>query len=131
MSHYELACDCGSVKIEMEGEPRVRGTCHCGDCRTLLQTPYHAVNAWLPDQLTVTKGQDNLVEFQHPDLTMKRVYCQSCGETLYNTNAMDWKVVSQFLVLKTYGDIPEALRSQSHFFYDRRVVDVDDDLPKK
>ena len=131
MSDYQLSCDCGAVRIEMTGEPRVRGTCHCGDCRTLLQVPFHAVNAWLPDQLTITKGAEDLITYQHPHLTMQRVYCKHCGETVYNTNAMGWKIVSQFLVAKHYDPMPPELTSQSHFFYDRRIIDVADDLPKR
>ena len=64
---------------------------------------------------------------------MQRVFCSQCGETLFNTNAMDWRVVSQHLIAKSQPNkqLPEELRSLSHFFYDRRIVDVDDDLPKK
>jgi len=62
---------------------------------------------------------------------MKRIYCSQCGETLYNTNAMDWRVVSQLLISKCHDDqLPEELHSESHFFYGRRIIDIDDDLPK-
>lgn len=114
----------------MTGTPRVRGTCHCGDCRELLNIPYHMVNAWLPEQVSVTKGEEILIYHQHPVLKMQRVNCSRCGEVLFNTNAADWRVISQLLVAKIYGQIPEELRSQSHFFYDRRIVDISDDLPK-
>ena len=63
---------------------------------------------------------------------MKRFYCGKCGETLCNSNAADWRVVSQLLIRKNYGgELPEALRSKMHFFYGRRIVDIDDDLPKR
>lgn len=110
----------------------MRGYCHCEDCRELLQVPYHSVTAWLPEQVTVSDEAQSLLEFQHPDKRMKRVFCQHCGETLYNTNAMDWRVVSQFLIRENYdGELPEALAPKSHFFYARRVVSIDDDLPKR
>ena len=129
---YQVQCDCGTVAMSMRGEPRVRGFCHCEDCRELLQVPYHSVTAWEPDQVTVDQGEDQLVAFQHPTKRMKRVYCNSCGETLFNTNAMDWRIVSQLLISKCYADgLPEPLRSKMHFFYGRRVVDVDDPLPKR
>ena len=101
---YQVQCDCGTVAMSMRGEPRVRGFCHCEDCRELLQVPYHSVTAWEPDQVTVDKGEDRLVAFQHPTKRMKRVYCNSCGETLFNTNAMDWRIVSQLLISKCYAD---------------------------
>ena len=128
---YDIACDCGSVKLRLHGEPRVRGYCHCEDCRDLLNVPFHSVTAWNREQLVITGGEASLSEYQHPRLDMKRVYCSSCGETLYNTNAMGWKLVSQLLIRKCNNDkLPEELQSNAHFFYDRRIVDIDDQLAK-
>jgi hypothetical protein len=116
----------------MTGEPRVRGFCHCEDCRDLLKIPYHSVTAWERGQVAVEKGGDVLLAYQHPTKRMKRFYCANCGETLFNSNAMDWRIVSQLLIRKCCGgELPEALRSTKHFFYGRRIVDVDDDLPKQ
>lgn len=82
--------------------------------------------------MEVTKGQSELTEFQHPNLKMKKVFCSTFGEVLYNTNAMDWRVVSQHLITKNHaGQLPPELASQSHFHYDSRIVDVADELPKK
>lgn len=129
---YKISCDCGTVSMTLSGAPRVRGHCHCQACRTLLNTPYHSVTAWNPDQLSVTKGADQLASFQHPNLQMKKIFCSGCGEVMWNTNAMDWRVVSQHLIAKNNGGhLPEALGSLSHFHYGGRIVDVEDPLPKK
>lgn len=128
---YEVNCECGAVNLQLTGTPRVRGFCHCEDCRDLLDTPFHSVTAWNKDQVVIKSGDVHIHEYQHPRLEMKRVYCSRCGETLYNTNAMDWRVVSQLLISKCHDDeLPEELHSESHFFYGRRIVDIDDDLPK-
>ncbi len=129
--NYDVTCDCGAVAMRLTGEPRVRGVCHCEDCRELLDVPYHQVTAWEPHQFEVTAGAGDLVAFQHPTKRMQRVFCRHCGETLYNTNAKDWRVVSALLVRKRLGELPAALAPLSHFFYARRVVDVDDPLPKR
>lgn len=128
---YHAHCDCGSVEMEMDGKPRIQAFCHCEDCRTLLDVPYHSINAWDAEQVRVTKGEELLGTFQHPTLTMTRVFCTQCGETLYNTNAMGWRLVSQLLIRKCYANtLPEELASKTHFFYDRRIVDVNDSLSK-
>ncbi len=126
---YDVSCDCGSVQLRLTGEPRVRGHCHCNACRTLLDIPYHSVTAWNPEQVEITNGE--LKTFQHPNLTMKKVFCGKCGEVLYNTNKMDWRVISQHFLKKSLGELPEDLQSLSHFHYANRIVEVDDDLPKK
>ena len=129
---YHVQCDCGSVRLTLSGVPRVRGFCHCEDCRDLLKVPYHSVTAWEQDAIRFEAGEDLIVEFQHPTKRMKRVFCSNCGETLFNTNAMDWRIVSQLLIRRGYGGVlPKQLRSESHFFYGRRIVDIDDDLPKR
>lgn len=129
---YRVRCDCESVEVEMAGEPRVHAYCHCEDCRELLQVPYHSVLAWEEDQLEVIKGQSDVVEFQHPTKRMKRIFCQHCGEVLFNTNAMGWKLVSQLLFRKCNDNqLPNNFKSNAHFFYDRRVIDIDDDLIKR
>ena len=128
---YSIACDCGATRLTLHGAPRVRGHCHCNACRVLLDTPYHSVTAWNPGQVEVTRGAETLRSFQHPSLTMQKVYCASCGTVLYNTNKMDWRVVSQHLIAKSLGGLPDELSALSHFHYDSRIVDIDDALPKK
>jgi len=86
----------------------------------------------MPEQVAVKAGADSLVEYQHPHLNMKKIYCGNCGEVLYNTNGMDWRVVSQLLIRKSHGgELPAELQSKSHFYYGRRIMDVSDDLPKR
>ena len=131
MTSYQIHCECGAIRAELSGSPRVKGHCHCEDCRELLDIPFHSVTAWNAEQVTVTRGPDSLAEYQHPQLEMKRFYCKHCGETLFNSNAMDWRIVSQHLIRKcSGGELPGELASESHFFYDRRIIDIEDELPK-
>ncbi len=132
MNTYSVHCDCGTVAVSMTGLPKVHAYCHCEDCRELLQVPYHSVLAWEAGNLSVSRGADALVTFQHPTKRMTRNFCRHCGDVLFNTNAMGWKLVSQLLFRKCHGDaLPEGFESNAHFFYDRRVIDIDDALVKR
>ena len=129
---YAVKCDCGAVRMVLTGTPRVRGHCHCQACRPLLDVPYHSVTAWNDDQLEIIMGAQGLELFQHPSLKMKKAFCSACGEVLYNTNAMDWRVVSQNLIAKNSGgSLPAELSPLSPFHYASRIVEVADDLPKR
>ena len=129
---YKVHCDCGAVALSMTGSPKVHAYCHCEDCRTLLDVPYHSVTAWNADEVAVTSGKESIVEYQHPTLTMTRVFCKNCGETVYNTNAMGWRLVSQLLIRKCNNDeLPEEFKSNAHFYYDRRIIDIDDQISKQ
>ena len=127
---YTVRCNCGESELTLRGEPKVRGICHCEDCRDLLDVPFHTVNAFEKDNVKISKGEDNLLEFQHPSLAMKRVFCKKCGTTLFNTNALEWRVVSHLLVQKNYQNVPEELKPDKHFYYGRRIIDIDDELLK-
>ena len=129
---YEVHCSCGATTVTMSGTPIVHAFCHCEDCRELLNVPYHSVVAWESEDLNISAGQENTAVYQHPTLDMKRIYCTECGDTVYNTNAMGWKIVSQLLIRKCYNNqLPEEFKSNAHFYYDRRIVDIDDQLPKR
>jgi hypothetical protein len=128
---YNVHCDCGAVELEMTGTPRVHASCHCEDCRALLDAPYHSIVAWDADKVRVTSGADNTIEYKYPTLEMTCVFCRHCGETLFNTNAMGWRLVSQLLIRKCNEDaVPPEFESNAHFSYDRRIFDVDDAIPK-
>lgn len=128
---YQLNCDCGAVEVSATGAPRVHAFCHCEDCRNLLDVPYHSVVAWDAENVKITSGAEHTVEYQHPTLEMTRVFCKHCGETVYNSNAMGWRLISQLLISKRNGgELPQELSSNAHFFYDRRIIDINDQLPK-
>ena len=129
--NYSVGCDCEAVALLMSGEPNVHAYYHCDDCRNLLQVPYYSVIAWNPEGVEITKGQEDVIEFQHPHKRMTRVFCAHSGDVLYNTIAMGWKLVSQLLIRRcNEGELPQAFESGAHFFYGCRVIDVDDLLPK-
>ena len=132
MPEFHAKCTCGAIETSMQGTPKVRGGCHCEDCRELLNIPFHAVNAWENQYVSITKGQDQIEEYKHPRLNMKKFFCKSCGEVIFNSNGMDWRVFSQHFIAKSYdGKLPDELKPKGHFFYARRIVDVEDGLPKR
>ena len=125
-------CTCKAIQVEMQGEPKVAGTCHCEDCRQLLNVPYHQVNAWEKQNVKILEGKDSLKAFKHPDLNMQKYFCDHCGDVVFNSNAMDWRVFSQMFVARSYdGNLPNELKSKMHFLYSTRIVDIEDQLPKK
>ena len=129
--NYKIHCSCESIQATLSSKPIVHAYCHCTDCRELLGTPFHSVTAWNKQDVTIDKGADYLKAYQHPYLAMQKHYCSNCGDVVFNTNSMDWCVVSQLLISRCHDDeLPEELASDKHFFYEQRVIDIDDGLPK-
>ena len=128
---YTIHCTCRSIKGSLSNQPIVHAHCHCSDCRNLLNIPFHSVTAWNKQDVTVDMGTEFIAVYQHPHLTMQKHYCCKCGEVLFNTNVMDWRVVSQLLITKCNDNqLPDELASDKHFFYEQRITDIDDGLPK-
>ena len=128
---YKISCQCNLVSLTLLNKPIVHAYCHCNDCRDLLDVPFHSVTAWKEADVSYDKGQASVSIYQHPSLAMQKHFCHSCGEVLFNTNSVNWRVVSQCLISKcNNGVLPEALKSTCHFFYEYRIIDIADTLPK-
>lgn len=128
---YVARCTCGAVELSINGRPIVHAFCHCVDCRELLNLPYHPVTAWLAEDVSISDPSGKLTEYEHSELEIKRMFWSDCGEVLFNTNSTGWSVISKHLIAKCNdGELPEELRSNKHFFYEQRVIDIADGLPK-
>ncbi|WMN90544.1 GFA family protein [Vibrio parahaemolyticus] len=128
---FTIQCDCGTIEAKTTDFPITTGYCHCEDCRELRQLPFFPVVAFEKFNVEIIKGLDSISIYQHPTKRMTRVFCEHCGETLYNTNAMGWKVFSQQVMEKgNNGKLPPSMNPRAHFFYSRRIIDINDSLPK-
>ena|SRR5690606_25354158 len=126
----KIQCDCGSVKIELTGKPRVQAYCHCIDCRQLSKMAFSALTAWNDDCVEITNGKENLIEFSHPDNKMKRNFCSMCGDTLFYTNRLGWRIISQVLMEKFKVFHATEFSPEKHLFYEQRIININDSLPK-
>jgi hypothetical protein len=71
-------CACGSVQVEIRGEPSVMAYCHCDSCRSWLGAPVHAASLWPTANVTVVKGADRLGIYKRTEAS-HRQFCTSCG----------------------------------------------------
>ncbi len=62
MSIHKGECFCGTVRIEVSGEPEVMGYCHCSSCRSWAASRpgQRAFTLWKPDAVRVTEGADHI-----------------------------------------------------------------------
>jgi len=88
------------------------------------------LTAWNKDQLKIESGEADLASFSYPDRKLVRFFCRQCGETLFNSNRFDLRVVPSTLFVKRLGRLPAGFEPEKHLFYGRRVLDVSDSLPK-
>jgi hypothetical protein len=117
-------CFCGSVKLEVSGEPEAMGYCHCRSCRSWSGGPVNAFSLWKPENVKVTTGTENIASFKKTELS-HRQYCKKCGGHLM-TNHPSLGMVDVFAAtLPTLKFAPAV-----HVNYSETVLPMKDGLPK-
>jgi hypothetical protein len=123
MSH-KGRCFCGSVEIEVTGNPEGMGYCHCESCRTWSGGPVNAFTLWKPENVRVTKGADKLSTFKKSD-NSERQYCANCGGHLMTRHPL-WNLIDVFA-----SSIPTLpFKPGVHVNYATSVLPMRDGLPK-
>jgi len=124
MATHKGECFCGTVKIEVSGEPEGMGYCHCQSCRTWSGGPVNAFSLWKPDAVRVTAGAENLGVFRKTPGS-ERQFCKKCGGHLM-TNHPSLKLIDVFAAtLPTLKFSPGV-----HINYAETVLPMRDGLPK-
>src|SRR5258708_15991959 len=84
---HQGQCFCGSVQLEVTGEPEAIGYCHCSSCRSWSGAPVNAFSLWKPEAVQVTAGREHVATFQKTALS-QRQYCTKCGGHLMNNHPL-------------------------------------------
>jgi hypothetical protein len=124
MTMHKGRCFCGSVEIEVEGDPEAMGYCHCSSCRSWSAGPVNAFTLWQPNKVKVTKGAEFLGQFKKTDLS-NRQFCKRCGGHLL-TDHPPLGLVDVYA-----ATIPSLPFSPGvHVNYAESVLHMKDGLPK-
>jgi hypothetical protein len=86
-------CYCGAVAFEAEGEPRLKGQCHCRECQYMTGGAEHMFLIMPAEGFRYTKGVPKT--FTRPDLegAVTRDFCADCGTQLANHTPRDASIV--------------------------------------
>jgi hypothetical protein len=124
-----ITCLCGSVAIELHGNPAARANCHCSSCRDFYGTSMFSATAWEAGSVDIVGGE--LKVFKHPAKQLEKSFCGVCGEVVFGANRLGMRVVPNAIVARAVGgELDAALVPTMHLFYRQRLVNVLDDLPK-
>jgi hypothetical protein len=121
---YTGGCFCGTVKIEVTGEPAAMGYCHCSSCRSWSAGPINAFTLWRPSSLQVVQGKDQIASHSKTKLS-ERSWCKNCGGHLFTAHA-PWELVDVYAA--TIPDFP--FTPAVHVHYQETVLRIRDGLPK-
>jgi hypothetical protein len=117
-------CFCGTVQIEVSGEPVAMGYCHCESCRRWSAGPVNAFTLWKPEALKVTRGAGSVGSYNKTALSHRK-WCTKCGGHLF-TDHPTWGIVDVYAAL-----LPQLRFAPGvHVNYQETVLHIHDGKPK-
>ena len=117
-------CFCGSVQVEVTGEPVAMGYCHCNSCRLWSGAPVNAFSLWKPEAVKFTRGAEHVATFQKTPFS-QRQYCAKCGGHLMNRHPTIGLIDVYAATIPTLRFSPGV-----HDNYTETVLRMRDGLPK-
>jgi hypothetical protein len=121
---YIGKCFCGSVALEVSGEPEGMGYCHCSSCRSWSGGPVNAFSLWKPNAVKVTEGAEHVATYNKTKMSFRK-YCAKCGGHLM-TDHPTLSLVDVFAAtIPTLKFVPGV-----HVNYAETVLPMRDGLPK-
>jgi hypothetical protein len=117
-------CFCGSVEIEVMGQPAAMGYCHCASCREWSASPVNAFTLWQPASVQVTKGDKHLATY-NKTAGSARKFCTNCGGHVL-TDHPGLGLVDVFAAMLPDLDFEPGV----HVNYGETVLRIKDGLPK-
>ena len=74
MTTRTATCACGQLRIDVHGDPRIVGLCHCLDCRKHHGALFFAA-AIFPEDAVMVEGETGQYNGRH--------FCPRCGSSVF------------------------------------------------
>ena len=76
-------CQCGAVRYEISGEPRVVGHCHCIDCQKANGAGHVTHALFQQDEIKIEGKTAEYASRADSGATVTRSFCSVCGGRLF------------------------------------------------
>jgi hypothetical protein len=135
MTIYRARCHCGAVHYEVHADPVDAKICHCRTCQVLHGAPMQWAAIFHKKDVHFRLGTENL-RFYNSELHRSerilpcKVRCALCGTLIADDGRNMWLAFPTQFDFGSPARVPESFKPTCHIFYDQRVIDVDDGLPK-
>jgi hypothetical protein len=130
MVNQDCACLCGASRVTVDGDPVGRFFCHCTICQKAYGKPFADVTYFSAD--SVTLRDNRAIEFRRHRAppVMRRGRCAKCGNPVVSLLGFPRSLALAFVPSQNFPEAAELPASDAHIFYDRRVGDIADAVPK-
>jgi hypothetical protein len=128
--NQDCACLCGASRFSVDGDPIGRFFCHCTICRKAYGKPFADVTYFRAESVTLPNSR--AIEFRRhrPPPAMRRGACAKCGNPVVSLLGFPRSLALAFVPSQNFPQAAELPAPDAHIFYDRRVGDIADAVPK-
>ena len=128
--NQDCACLGGESRFTVAGEPIGRFFCHCTICQMLYRKPFADVTYLWAGSVTLPDNQP--IEFRRyrPPPALRRGICARCGNPVVGFLRLAPGLTIAFVPSQNFPRPAELPAPDRHIFYDRRVADIADTVPK-
>jgi hypothetical protein len=130
MVNQDCACLCGASRFAVHGRPIGRFFCHCTICRKAYGKPFADVTYFWARSVTLTDGLPTAFRRHRPPPAMRRGTCAKCGNPVVSLLGFPRSLALAFVPSQNFPEAAELPAPDAHIFYDRRVADIADAVPK-
>jgi hypothetical protein len=139
MVAYKGQCYCSLIQFSTKGEPLFTQHCHCNKCRAVAvdsknpidKKGYGFTAAYQTKNFEIINGKDKLISIVSNN---SRLYlCSQCRSLIYGISEDPSKQEGIGINANNFqfnAGIPDSFIAVRHIWYQNRIVDVDDELPK-
>jgi hypothetical protein len=126
----DCACLCGASRLTVAGEPIGRFFCHCTICQRTHKRPFADVTYFRAAAVALPANQD--IQFRRYRLppAVKRGACAKCHNPVVGFLRLVPGLTVAFVPSRNFPRPAELPAPDRHIFYDRRVDDVFDAVPR-
>lgn len=123
------SCACGHCAFEVTSRPKARFVCHCTICQDFTGKSFSDVTV-LPGSAVKLANADQISFNKHrPPPNINRGVCQRCAKPVVEFAGFGpFKIF--FIPSSNFLNQDLLPPAQMHVFYNRRVKDIADALPK-
>jgi hypothetical protein len=130
MVNQDCACRCAASRFTVHGNPIGRFFCHCTTCQKAYGKPFADVTYFRAVSVTLPDSQPIAFRRHRPPPAMRRGNCAKCRNPVVSLLGFPRAMAFAFVPSQNFPRAAELPAASGHIFYDRRVADVEDDLPK-
>ncbi len=135
VARHAASCQCRAVRYHVCADPADAKICHCRTCQKTHGAPMQWAAIFHKRDVRITQGIERIAFYNTALDRAERILpcklrCAGCGTPIADEGRNMWLAFPTLFDFGAPPEVPESIKPTCHIFYDMRVMDMDDGLPK-